>query len=132
MRKLFALAILIGTSVFVPSALAVFPAPTEKYQHNAVLTQDEFAIYWNVTADSNIVLEVISKSMNWLGFGFSFDETQKDTDVFVAWSSINNDGNILRNKQVNTKAESRGDFFIIFIKVPDILVIVIRKTEESS
>ena len=84
--------LLIGTSMLMQSTFAKLPAPTAKYQHSAVITPDEFAIYWNVTADSKLVLEVHSKAMNWMGFGFSMDETQRDTDVFVAWSSVNMDG----------------------------------------
>lgn len=67
------------------------PNPTAKYQHTAVLTPDEFAIYWNVTADSKLIIEIHSKLETWIGFGFSLADDQKDLDVFVAWNDGDGD-----------------------------------------
>ena len=67
-------------------AASILPKPTANYQHSSVLTPDEFAVYWNVTADSKLVLEIHSKLEKWIGFGFSLVDDQKDLDVFVAWS----------------------------------------------
>ena len=74
------------------------PAPLGRYQHGTVLTPDEFAIYWNVTSDSQLVLEIHCIKADWIGFGLSLDKTQNDGDVFVYWGY--DDGKIFRGTKI--------------------------------
>ena len=83
----------IGISMLISNANADFPTPTTNFQYSAVLIPDELAILWTVTPDRILVLEVHSTTKNWLGLGFSLDETQQDTDAFVYINSALKDGN---------------------------------------
>ena len=85
MIKSLAFLLVIGVVSSLSDHVQAMPAPTRTYQHSAVLTPDEFVIYWNVTADSEFVFEIHCIMSKWMGFGLSLDKSQNDGVVFLIW-----------------------------------------------